>query len=99
MIRRMILWKLRTEYDEIKKEEIRREIKTGLESLVGVIPGLLEMRVQTGGLASSTADLMLDSTFESKEALDRYKDHPAHVAVADGSVRPHVETRLCLDFE
>ena len=25
--------------------------------------------------------------------------HPAHVAVADGKVRPYTKTRVCLDFE
>ena len=42
---------------------------------------------------------MLDSTFESAEALKGYSKNPAHVAVADTRVRPFVETRLCLDFE
>jgi len=42
---------------------------------------------------------MLDSTLESPEALAAYAVHPAHVAVADGKVRPFTATRSCLDFE
>ena len=34
-------------------------------------------------LASSNADVMLDSVFESEEALKAYAVHPEHVAVAD----------------
>ena len=66
---------------------------------MGKIPGLLEVKVHTGRLDSSTADVMLDSTFESAEALKNYAVHPEHVAVANGKVRPFVASRSCLDFE
>lgn len=52
----------------------------------------------TDGLASSTADMMLDSTFVSEQALRGYAVHPAHVAVADTYVRPYIKTRSCMDF-
>ena len=42
---------------------------------------------------------MLDSAFESVAALQGYACHPAHVAVADGKVRPYTKSRACLDFE
>ena len=35
---------------------------------------------------------MLDTTLESFEALKSYAVHPAHVAVADGKVRPYTKT-------
>lgn len=62
-------------------------------------PGLLEIHVQTESLPSSNVDIMLDTTFESAEALQGYSVHPAHVAVADGKVRPYTATRSCMDFE
>ena len=37
--------------------------------------------------------------FENAEALATYATHPAHVAVADGKVRPYTAVRSCLDFE
>ena len=75
-------------------------IKKGLEGLQGQIPGLLDIHVQaTGQLDSSNADIMLDCTLESSEALKGYAVHPAHVAVANGIVRPNTEVRTCLDFE
>ena len=98
MVRHMILWQLKEEYTREEKEKIKREIKEGLEALAGNIPGLLEIRVQTEGLASSNADLMLDSSFSDEEALKGYAVHPEHVKVADGKVRPHVKVRLCLDY-
>lgn len=99
MVKHIILWTLKEEYSKEEKEEIKKGIKQGLESLQGKIPGLMEIRVQINHLASSNADLMLDSTFENEEALKAYAVHPEHVAVADGKVRPYTKLRSCLDFE
>ena len=83
-----------------EKESVKKGIKDGLEGLKGKIPGLIDIKVNTEGrLASSTADLMLDSTFENVEALKGYSKHPEHVAVADSKVRPYTASRSCLDFE
>ncbi len=99
MVKHIILWKLKEEYSAQEKEAIKAGIKEGLEGLAGQIPGLVDIRVNTAGLPSSNMDLMLDSTFESAEALAAYATHPAHVAVADGKVRPYTAVRSCLDFE
>jgi hypothetical protein len=97
MVKHVILWKLKDGLDD--PAAVKAAIKAGLEGLKGVVPGLLEIAVRTEGLASSNADLMLDSSFESEAALKGYAVHPAHVAVANGKVRPFVQTRLCLDYE
>lgn len=99
MVKHVILWNLKEEYSAEEKARIKAEIKESLEALVGKIPGLLEMKINIEGLPSSTADLMLDSTFESAEALKGYAVHPEHVAVADGKVRPFTAKRACLDYE
>lgn len=96
MIKHIILWTLK---DEAKTKEIKLGIKEGLEGLIGKIPGLVDIKVNIDSLASSNADLMLDSTFESEEALKNYSTHPAHVEVADTKVRPYTAIRSCLDFE
>lgn len=96
MVKHIILWTLK---DEFKTDEIKRGIKEGLEGLQGRIPGLIDIKVNTNGLKSSNADVMLDSTFESEEALKNYSTHPAHVEVADTKVRPYTAVRSCLDFE
>lgn len=48
---------------------------------------------------SSIGDVMLDSVFESPEALKNYSSHPAHVEVANGKVRPFVKIRSSFDYE
>ena len=97
MVKHIILWKLKDEIAD--KASVKAGIKAGLEGLKGVVPGLVDIVVNTEGLASSNADVMLDSTFESETALKAYAVHPAHVAAADGYVRPYTEVRLCLDYE
>lgn len=98
MVKHIILWKLKETLTGEEKEQVKAGIKEGLEGLKGKIPGLLDIKVQANGLPSSNADVMLDSSFESEEALKGYSVHPAHVEVADTKVRPYTEIRLCLDF-
>ena len=93
MVKHIILWQLKDEYSDAEKADIKAE------GLAGQIPGLVEIHVNINGLPSSNADLMLDTTFESAEALKGYSKHPAHVAVADSKVRPYYKNRVCLDYE
>jgi hypothetical protein len=99
MVKHIILWTLKAELSDKEKESVKAEIKLGLEGLKGKIPGLVDIHVFTDGLSTSTADLMLDSTFEDENALKVYASHPAHVEVADGKVRPYTAVRNCLDFK
>lgn len=99
MVKHIILWQLKDEFTDNEKLKIKAGIKEGLESLMGIVPGLAGIKVETQGLSSSNADVMLYSVFESEDALKGYAVHPAHVEVADTKVRPFTKTRLCLDFE
>ena len=100
MVKHIILWTLKSDLSDKEKENVKKDIKDGLESLKGKIPGIVDIKViSSGRLLSSTADLMLDSTFENEEALRFYSKHPAHIAVADSKVRPFTSARSCLDFE
>ena len=96
MVKHIILWQLKPEHNN---DTVKAKIKNGLEGLAGKIPGLIEISVQAVGLASSNADVMLYSVFESVEALKGYAVHPAHVEVADTFVRPFTLARSCIDFE
>ena len=99
MIKHVILWKIKEEISLEEKEQIKEGIKEGLEGLKDKVPGIVEIKVNTKGLPSSNADVMLDSTFESEEALKNYAVHPEHVKVADTFVRPYTAIRSCIDFE
>ena len=99
MVRHVILWQLKDGLSAEEKETVKKGIKEGLEGLKGKIEGLAEIKVNTVPLPSSNADVMLDSLFDSADALKNYATHPAHVAVADGKVRPYTKSRTCMDFE
>lgn len=96
MVKHIILWTLKEEFNN---DEIKKAMKESLEALVGVVPGLLELKVQIEKLPTSNADVMLYSVLESEEALKGYAVHPAHVEAADTKVRPYTATRACIDFE
>lgn len=95
MIKHIILWN----FQEGKgNEEDKLAIKSGLEALKNKIPGIVEIEVITKPVAGSNADIMLNSTFESIEALNNYQVHPEHVKVAT-IVKSVTCNRMCMDFE
>ena len=97
MVKHIILWKLNESLTDEEKNAVRKAAKEGLEGLVGKIDGLVSLTVVTESLPTSTADLMLDSTFTDADALAGYAVHPLHVAAAQ-VMRKNAAVRLCLDF-
>ena len=95
MVKHIILWKLKEEFNN---DKIKMDIKTGIEGLMGVVPGLLDIKVVIEHLDTSNVDVMLYSSFESEEALKNYAVHPAHIEVANTKVRPFTESRACIDY-
>ena len=99
MVKHIILWQLKDELSDAEKQAAKQGIKEGLEGLAGKVPGLISIKVNINGLASSNADVMLDSTLADEASLKGYAVHPEHVAVAENKVKPFTKTRTCLDFE
>ena len=96
MVKHVIIWQLKEEYNT---PQIKNGIKEGIEGLLGVVPGLLEVKVEIEPLGSSkNADVMLYSAFEDEDALKAYAVHPEHVKVADTLVRPYTQNRACFDY-
>ena len=96
VVKHIIIWNLKEEFNNL---DIKKGIKNGLENLLGVIPGLVEIKVETNPLESSNGDVMLYSVFEDAQALKGYSFHPEHVRVADTLVRPYTKSRACFDYE
>lgn len=95
MLKHIVFWTLKAE----GRESALAEMKSRLESLEGLVPGMLAFEVGVDvGSTEQSADLVLYSEFESAEALQAYATHPDHLAVADfiAGVR---ESRMVADYE
>lgn len=98
MVKHVIIWNFKEELTADDRKVAAAKIKEGIEGLLGKIDGLTDIKVYTNPLASSSGDLILDSTFVNEEALKGYQVHPEHVAVAT-YVRTQVGSRACFDYE
>lgn len=92
MVTHIVLWNLK---DNSQKALQGGEMKRRLEALVGVVPGLVSAKV---GLGFQGFDVCLVCTLESREALETYQNHPAHLAVKE-YVHSVIAQRVCCDFE
>ena len=99
MVKHIVMWRLKAEAQGHGKSANAELVKAKLEALQGRIPGLLAAEV---GLdfsdTAASADVVLYSEFEDREALATYQNHPEHEAVKAfiGSV---TEARWVVDYE
>lgn len=96
MLRHIVIFTLK-DFDEVEKDSIKIKIKDMLEGLKGIIPGIVKLNVITELLPMTDGDVVLDSLFESEEALENYQIHPEHKKVGEyiGTVR---KERICIDY-
>ena len=93
MVKHIVVYTLKEGVDKKEAVEI---VRSSLEPLVGMIPGLLHMEIRAtyqGGM-----DYALYSEFESKEALAKYAEHPAHLAAKEHFWH-FLNTRVAADYE
>lgn len=86
MVKHIVMWKLA---DTEHTTETISKMKSMLEALVGVVPGLLKLEVaenfNPGGF-----DVILYSEFIDKASLAVYQDHPAHL-----ECKKYIHTVIC----
>ena len=93
MVKHIVVYTLK---EGVNKPEAIEIVRSQLESLVVVIPGLTHMEIRAtfqGGM-----DYALYSEFESKEALKNYASHPAHLAAKEHFWH-FLDTRVAADYE
>ena len=56
MVKHVILWTLKDELNEEEKKERAQKIKAGLEGLKGVVPGLIDIKVETSRFLHCRSD-------------------------------------------
>jgi len=100
MIKHIVLWKLKDQAEGKTKQENAHRLKTELENLNGIIPGLirLEVGINIGGNSDDDSDVILYSEFENMGALENYYPHPEHVKIKPFAQAIRSERRV-IDYE
>lgn len=98
MFKHIVMWRFIDGAGGKSKGEHAQWVKEHLEALVGVIPEIISLEVGINVCSAGTAyDAVLVSTFETPEAMEAYKVHPAHVEVA-GYFKGITEGRAEADY-
>ena len=85
--------------DTPDKAEKMNAIKENLEALKGKIDFLRDIRVGINfNTTDAASDIVLETVFDTKEDLEKYQNHPDHVAVGRDYVRPNVSERRVVDY-
>lgn len=99
MVKHIVMWKLKDNAEGGDKKQNAAKIKEKLEGLKGKIPGLISIEVGINVNKSEMAfDVVLNSEFDSAEALEGYQNHPEHLKAA-GFVRAVKKDRVVADYE
>ena len=99
MIKHIVLWKLHDTAEGHSKQQNAAIAKQRLEALTNTIPEITRLEVgHDFSNGESSADLALYSEFDSREALERYQNHPEHQAVAKFIAAIRSERRV-IDYE
>ena len=99
MVKHLVSWKFKPEVTEEERARIAKEFEERLQAVKAVAEGVIDVKVIAPPLSTSNVDIVLDSTFESTEALAVYQVHPDHVAAAGACVKPYMTDRTCCDYE
>ncbi len=98
MVRHIVAWNYAEGFTEEENKKNALKMKEELEGLINLIPGVISIHLYIDPLDTSESDMVLDSVFESEEALKAYIVHPEHVRVGTNYVKPSVRNRKCIDF-
>jgi hypothetical protein len=99
MVKHIVMLRLKDSAHGNDRATNARLIQQKIESLRGQIPGIVKLEVGLDWSATDqSADLVLYSEFESRQALDGYQAHPAHQAILPFIAEARSERRL-VDYD
>ena len=99
MVKHLVSWKFKPEISEEQKAGVAADFEKRLLAVKEKAEGVIEVKVIAPPLPTSSVDLVLDSTFESAEALAAYQVNPGHVEAVGACVKPYLTDRTCCDYE
>ena len=99
MLHHIVMWKIKATADGSSREANIAKAKALLDACAHLVPGIVRFEV-AGFLEGMecTYDLVLNSSFTSREALAAYQNHPSHTALKP-FMRLVVQERQCMDYE
>ena len=99
MVKHIVMWTLKDSAEGRSKSESLVLMKERLEALVSRIDGIRHLEVGLNFMDSEDAfDIVLYSEFDSREDLEAYRVHPAHVEARD-FIRGVREERRVVDYQ
>jgi quinol monooxygenase YgiN len=99
MLRHIVMWTLKEQAEGADRATNIAKARALLEACAQLEPGTLHFQVGTAQAGfDCTCDLVLDSTFRDRAALQAYQNHPQHVAIKP-FMKAVVASRQCMDFE
>ena len=99
MIKHVVMFKLKSSFNEDERKQNTADLKRVLEELPNKIKEIKTFEVGINVLPSERAfDLVLISTFENLDALEIYRVHPEHQK-AIKFIAPIKEMTTAVDFE
>jgi hypothetical protein len=82
-IKHIVMWNLLGSSKEEKAASVTA-VKSRFERLRGLIPGMTHLEIGVDfSRVNYACDIVLYTEFESREALNAYATHPAHLKVRD----------------
>ena len=98
MIKHLVMFKMKEAAEGLDKAQNIQRLKAKLEALPDRIDEIVFFEVGINFSDNGVAyDMVLDSKFESKEALYSYQKNPEHIEVAD-FVQRVCENRVVVDY-
>ncbi len=99
MIKHIVSWKFKPELTGEQRAALAADLERRLLEVKEVASGVIGVKVIAPPLSTSTVDVILDSSFETAEALAAYQVHPKHVEAIGACVKPYLTDRTCCDYE
>lgn len=99
MVKHIVSWKFKPEVSAEERAKIATEFDLALQAVKEAAEGVIDVKVICPPLDTSNMDVVLDSTFETVEALAAYQVHPDHKAAGAAYVKPYMTDRTCCDYE
>ncbi len=92
MVKHIVMWTLHDKSDALK-------VKTTLEALKDKVPSIIDIEVGIDfSHTDSSADVVLNSTFKTRDDLAAYQAHPDHQAVFP-MMKEVTSSRKVVDYE